>query len=90
MDTIDLTFEEKQRRSDLVRKLKQGEISFAEAHELRNLLEREKQMVSQKGNCLPFFAVTFLISYVDEYIESKSNSLLTLEDQTTATKNNTG
>jgi hypothetical protein len=79
MDTIDLTFEEKQRRSDLVRKLKQGEISFAKAHEIR------KQMVSQKGNYLPFFVVTFLISYVHEYIESKSNSL-TLEDQTTATK----
>jgi hypothetical protein len=79
MGPMDSTSEEEQRRSDLVRKLKQGEISLVEAHELRNLLEREKQMISQQGNCLPLFAVTFLISHVDEYIESKSNSLLTLE-----------
>jgi hypothetical protein len=70
---------QEQRRSDLVQKLKQGESSLADAHELRDLLEREKQMISQQGSCLPLFAVTFLISYVDEYIESKSNRLLTLE-----------
>jgi hypothetical protein len=68
-------FEEQQRRSKLVQKLKEGEISLIEAQELRNLLKREKQMISQQGNCLPFFAATFLTSYVDEYIESKSNSL---------------
>jgi hypothetical protein len=76
---MELTFEEEQRRGDLIRKLKQEEISLEEAHELRNLLEVERQMISQQRNCLPLFAVTFLLGYVDEYIESKSNSLLTLE-----------
>jgi hypothetical protein len=71
MNIKEFTFEEGQRRSDLVRKLKQNEISLSEIRELRDLLEREKHMVSQQGNCLPVFAVTFLISYVDEYIESK-------------------
>jgi hypothetical protein len=76
VDAIGLTIEEEQRRSHLVHKLKQGEISLTEAHELRDLLEQEKHVISQLRNCLPFFAVTFLISYVDDYIESKSNSLL--------------
>jgi hypothetical protein len=74
---VELTFEEEQTRSDLVLKLRQGEIALAEAHDLRALLEREKRMISQRVNCLPFFAVTFLISYVDEYLESKGNSILT-------------
>jgi hypothetical protein len=61
---MELTFEEEQgqRRSELVHKLKQGEITLSEAHDLRNLLEREKTMIARNGNCLPFFAVTFLIS----------------------------
>jgi hypothetical protein len=79
VDAIELTSDEEQRRSDLVHKLKQGEITLAEAHELRYLLEREKHRISQLGNCLAILAVTFLISYVDEYLESKSNSLLTSE-----------
>jgi hypothetical protein len=78
MNMVPLNIEE-QRRSDLVRKLKQDEISIAEAHELRNILEREKQMISQQGNCLAFLAVTFLIGYVDEYLQSKSNGLLASE-----------
>jgi hypothetical protein len=81
MNVKELTIEERQRRRDLVHNLKQGEmISLAEAHELRNLLEREKQMLSQQGNCLPFFAATFLIGYVDEYLQSKSNGLLASEE----------
>jgi hypothetical protein len=79
MSKAPLNIEDEQRRRDLIQKLKQGEIGLKEAHELRNLLQREKQMISQQGNCLPFFAITFLISYVNEYIESKSNSLLALE-----------
>jgi hypothetical protein len=79
VDAIELTSDEEQRRSDLVHKLKQGEITLAEAQELRYLLEREKHRISQLGNCLAILAVTFLISYVDEYLESKSNSLLTSE-----------
>ena len=79
MDAIGLTSDEERRRSDLVHKLKQSEITLAEAHELRDLLEREKHRISQLGNCLAIVAVTFLISYVDEYIESRSNSLLTSE-----------
>jgi hypothetical protein len=74
-----MDIEEEQRRSDLVHKLKQGEITLAEARELRDLLEREKHMISQLGNCLATLAVSFLISYVDEYLESKSNSILTSE-----------
>jgi hypothetical protein len=66
MNIKEFTFEEGQRRSDLLHKLKQSEINLAEANELRGLLEREKQMISQHGSCLPLFAVTFLISYVDE------------------------
>ena len=41
MNTIDLTSEEEQRRSDLTQRLKQGTISLTEAQELRDLLERE-------------------------------------------------
>jgi hypothetical protein len=74
-----LTSKEEQKRSELVRMLKQGEITLAEAHELRDLLEREKHMISQLGNCLAILAVTFLMSYVEEYIESKSNRLLASE-----------
>jgi hypothetical protein len=73
---MELTFEEEQRRSALVYKLTQGEISLTEAQELRTLLERERHMLTQQGNCLAFFAVRFLIDYVDEYLQSKSNSLL--------------
>lgn len=65
---MELTFEEQgQRRSELVHKLKQGEITLAEAQELRALLEREKHMIAQQGNCLASLAVTFLIRYIDEY-----------------------
>ena len=59
--------------------LKQGIISPTEAQELRNLLEREKHVIDQQGNCLAFLAVTFLISHVYEYLEAKSNSLFTSE-----------
>jgi hypothetical protein len=79
MKTMELTFEEERKRSDLAQKLKQGTICLAEAQELRNLLEKEKHMIAQQGNCLAFFAVRFLIGYVDEYLESKSNNLLTSE-----------
>jgi hypothetical protein len=79
MDTIPLNIEEEQRRSDLAQRLKQGTISLTEAQELRTLLEREKHMIAQQGNCLAFLAVTFLISYIDEYLEAKSNSLLASE-----------
>ena len=75
VDTIDLSFEEEQRRTVLIHKLTQGAISLTEAHELRTLLERES-MLTQQGNCLAFFAARFLIDYVDEYLQSKSNSLL--------------
>ena len=76
MDATPLNVEEEQRRSDLVQRLKQGTVSLTEAQELRNLLEREKHMVAQQRNCLALLAVTFLISFVDEYLEAKSNSLL--------------
>ena len=76
MDTIGLTFGEEERRTALVHKLTQGTISLAEAHELRTLLERERHMLTRQGNCLAFFAVRFLTDYVEEYLESKSNSLL--------------
>jgi hypothetical protein len=73
---MELTFEEEQRRSALVHKLIQGSIGLTEAHELRTLLEKERHMLTQQGNCLAFFAARFLIDYVDEYLQSKSNSLL--------------
>ena len=76
MDTAELTFGEEERRTALVHKLTQGTISLAEAHELRTLLERERHMLTRQGNCLAFFAVRFLTDYVEEYLESKSNSLL--------------
>jgi hypothetical protein len=79
VDAIELTNVEEQRRTALVHKLTQGTISLTEAQELRTLLERERHMLTQQGNCLAFFAVRFLIDYVDEYLQSKSNSLLTLE-----------
>jgi hypothetical protein len=73
---MELTFEEEQRRSDLVHKLTQGIMSLSEAQELRTLLERERHILTQQGNCLAFFAVRFLIEYVDEYLQSKSNRSL--------------
>jgi hypothetical protein len=76
VDTIDLSYEEEQRRTALVHKLTQGSISLTEAQELRSLLEKERHMLTQQGNCLAFFAVRFLIDYVDEYLQSKNNSLL--------------
>jgi hypothetical protein len=79
VDTIDLSHEEEQRRTVLIHKLTQGTISLTEAQELRTLLERERHMLTQQGNCLAFFAARFLIDYVDEYLQSKSNSLLASE-----------
>jgi hypothetical protein len=76
VDTIDLSHEEEQRRTVLIHKLTQGTISLTEAQELRTLLERERHMLTQQGNCLAFFAVRFLTDYVEEYFQSKSNSLL--------------
>ena len=76
MDNVELTSGEEERRTALVHKLTQGTISLAEAQGLRTLLERERHMSIQQGNCLAFFAVRFLIDYVDKYLESKSNSLL--------------
>jgi hypothetical protein len=74
VDTIDLSHEEEQRRTALVQKLTQGSISLTEAQELRTILEKERHMLTQQGNCLAFFAARFLIDYVDEYLQSKSNS----------------
>jgi hypothetical protein len=71
-----LNVEEEQRRTDLVQKLTQGAISMTEAQELRTLLEKERHMIAQQGNCLAFFAVRFLTDYVDEYLQSKNNSSL--------------
>jgi hypothetical protein len=79
LGAIELTIEDEQRRSDLVQQLVQGTISLTEAQELRTLLKRERHMITQQGNCLAFFAVRFLIDYVEEYLESKSNSLLASE-----------
>jgi hypothetical protein len=76
VDTIGLTPQEEQRRIELAHKLTKGSISLTEAQELRALLERERHMMTQQGNCLAFFAVRFLTDYVDEYLQSKSNSLL--------------
>jgi hypothetical protein len=76
VDAIELTIEEEQRRTALVHLLTQGTLSLTEAQELRALLERERHMLAQQGNCLAFFAARFLIDYVDEYLQSKSNSLL--------------
>lgn len=72
MSTVPLTFEEKQRRSDLIRRLnkKEDSINPTEAQELRNLLEREKLEISQDRNCLAFIAITFLIGSVDAYLEA--------------------
>jgi hypothetical protein len=74
--TIPLTSKEKQRRSDLLQRFKEGTLHYADAQELRNLLEREKYEISQYGNCLSFLAVTFLMDCVDEYLEGNNNSKL--------------
>jgi hypothetical protein len=76
VDTIDLSHEEEQRRTVLVHKLTQGTISLTEAQELRTIRERERHMLTQQGNCLALFAARFLMDYVEEYFQSKSNSLL--------------
>jgi hypothetical protein len=40
---------------------------------------KERHMLTQQGNCLAFFSARFLTDYVDEYLQSKSNSLLASE-----------
>jgi hypothetical protein len=57
MNTSPLNIEEEQRRSNLAQRLKHGTISLTEAQELRDLLEREKHMIAQQGNC---FCLAFL------------------------------
>ena len=79
MDAIGLTIEEEQRQTALVHKLTQGTISLTEVQELRTLLERERHMLTQQGNCLAFFAARFLIDYVDEYLQNKDYGLLASE-----------
>jgi hypothetical protein len=74
-----LNIEEEQRRSDLVHKLIQGAISLTEAQELRTLLEKERHMITQQGNCLAFFAVRFLTDYEDEYLQPKVIACLLLD-----------
>jgi hypothetical protein len=76
MDALGITIEEEHTRTALVHKLTQGTISLTEAQELRTILEKERHMLTQQGNCLAFFAARFLTDYVDEYLQSKSNSLL--------------
>jgi hypothetical protein len=71
VETIGLSFEEEQRRTVLVHKLIQGTISLAEAQQLRAVLEKERHMLTQQGNCLAFFAARFLIDYIDENIHSE-------------------
>lgn len=44
--------------------------------DVTELTIEERQRRTQQGNCLAFFAVRFLIDYVEEYLQSKSNSLL--------------
>jgi hypothetical protein len=48
VNTIDLFYEEEQRRTILVHKLTQGTIRLTEAQELRTLLERERHMITNK------------------------------------------
>jgi hypothetical protein len=76
MDNIYLSYKEQERRTALILRLTNGTISLTEARNLRALLERERHMITQQGNCLALFAVRFLIGCVDEYLESNSNSLL--------------
>jgi hypothetical protein len=52
VENIELTSDEELGRSGLVHKHKQGEITLAEAQEVRNLLEGERNMVSQQRNLL--------------------------------------
>ena len=78
MDAVNLTIKEQERRTALILRLTNGTISLTEAHDLRALLERERHVITRQGNCLAFF-VRFLMDYVDEYLESKSNSLLASE-----------
>lgn len=75
MDAIELTNVEEQRRTALIHKLTQGTISLTGAQELRTLLERERHLLTQQGNSLAFFAARFLMDYVDEYLQTKSNSI---------------
>jgi hypothetical protein len=46
---MELTSKEKERRNNLVQKLKQGKISLDEAGELKSLMEREKTYSSSIG-----------------------------------------
>jgi hypothetical protein len=39
VDTVELTVEEERRRTELIRKLKLGDITLEEAEELKGLLE---------------------------------------------------
>jgi hypothetical protein len=68
-----LTDEEIQRRSILISKLKEETINHTEGRELISILEKEKQKaLTEEDNGRLAFAISSLISYVIEYLESQS------------------
>ena len=62
MNAIELTVEEEIKRSNLAQKLKKGEITIAEALELRNLLQKEKQIIFRQNiSAALFLLLLFLV-----------------------------
>ncbi|CAN5360498.1 hypothetical protein BH18THE2_BH18THE2_37260 [soil metagenome] len=67
-----LSSEEIQRRRALISKLKEETLSHDEAKELISLLDKEKRIALEEGDCMLVFAILSLISYVNEYSDSHS------------------
>ncbi len=63
-----LTLEEIQRRQELTEKLKTHVMNVNEAHELKQLLEKEKEQATSLGDIIAILGIAFLIGLVIAYI----------------------
>jgi uncharacterized membrane protein len=68
---VKLTPDEINTRRILVEKFRQGLISRDEAEKLRQLLEKERQEVSESGDLMLLFGIILLLGLVIDYLGDK-------------------
>ena len=66
-----LTKKEVMRRRYLTEKLKKGTITYEEAVELHNILEKEKKIAEEQRDFLALIAVVLLLGMVAAYLSGK-------------------
>ncbi len=69
---VKLTQDQIARRRELVEKFRQGLLTIQEAEELRQLLELEKQEVSESGDLMLLFGIILLLGLVIDYLGGKN------------------